>query len=152
LATKKELCQFKFEVADERVSLCIAFSPDGKKLATAPASENAVKVWDVATGKELATFKHADPVVGGASSPDGKTVAAAYRGKAAHVKLWDLATGKERASLKGPVSAFGALAFSPDGQVLAVAGRVDDNGDLDNVVRLWDPATGKQIGALKAHQ
>jgi RNA polymerase sigma factor (sigma-70 family) len=151
LATNKELHQFKSEGGGDGVMLSIAFSPDGKKLAS-KAGEEAVKVWEVATGKELAIFKHADPVVGLAFSPDGKTVAAGYAGKPFHVTLWDLATGKERATLKGPVEAFNSLAFSPDGKVLAVAGRGDDNGDLDNVVRLWDPATGKQIDALKAHQ
>src|SRR5262249_413855 len=93
LATNKELRQFKSEGGGAGVMVSIAFSPDGKKLAT-KTGENAVKVWDVATGKELAIFKHADPVVGLAFSPDGKTVAAGYAGKPFHVTLWDLATGK----------------------------------------------------------
>jgi RNA polymerase sigma factor (sigma-70 family) len=149
LTTNTVLRQFKSGGGGDGQMVYMAFSPDSKKLAIAWASEEVFKVWEVATGKELATFKHTDKVAELAFSPDGKTIAAGNAGTPMHVKLWDLATGKERASLEAPCTGFGSLAFSPDGKVLAVAGRNDND---DNVVRLWDPATGKQIGALKAHQ
>jgi RNA polymerase sigma factor (sigma-70 family) len=128
----------------------IAFSRDGKKLATAQGSDRTAKVWDVETGKELATFgKHPGWVVAVAFSPDGKTVAAANAGKDPQVKLWDLATGKERFTLKSPTCAYRSLAFSPDGKILAVAGEDDrDEKNAACVVRLWNPATGKQIADL----
>jgi RNA polymerase sigma factor (sigma-70 family) len=128
----------------------ISFSGDGKKLASAQGSARTAKVWDVETGKELATFgKHSAWVVAVAFSPDGKTVAAASAGKDPQVKLWDLATLKERFTLKGPICPYNSLAFAPDGKILAVAGQDDrDEKNAAAVVRLWDPASGKQIAVL----
>ena len=52
----------------------IAFSPDGKTIATGIAQE--VRLWNVNSGKLLSTFKgHSGPVNAVAFSPDGKTVA-----------------------------------------------------------------------------
>src|SRR5262249_56011585 len=60
----------------------LAFSADSKKLAIAECSDSTAKVWDVETGKELATFgKSPDQVLAVAFSPDGKTLAAANAGK-----------------------------------------------------------------------
>ncbi len=65
----------------------LAYSPDGTRLATA-SKDGTVKIWDVATGKELRTFgDHTKPVNTVAYSPDGRTVASA--GNDREVKLWD---------------------------------------------------------------
>src|SRR5262249_23176337 len=130
----------------------LAFSADSKKLAIAECSDSTAKVWDVETGKELATFgKSPDQVLAVAfsPSPEGRPRAAAKAGKDPNVKLWDVATGEERFTLKGPTCLLQSLAFSPDGNVLAVAGEDDRKGKTTaSVVRLWDPATGKQIADL----
>src|SRR5262249_56937850 len=75
----------------------VAFSPDGKRLATT-GSDRTVHVWDATTGASLLTltgeydFSHA-----AAFSPDGKLLAADLEryGEPAEVKLWDAATGQE---------------------------------------------------------
>jgi len=71
----------------------VSYSPDGKTLASG-SYDKTVKLWDAATGKELATLKgHSGPVQSVAFSPDGKTLATASDDKT--IKLWDLATGKQ---------------------------------------------------------
>ncbi len=55
----------------------MAYSPDGKRLATASEDQTA-KVWDAETGKELLTLRgHSGSVYGVAYSPDGKRLATA---------------------------------------------------------------------------
>jgi RNA polymerase sigma factor (sigma-70 family) len=145
LATRKELRPFKSSGAREHGVYGVAFSPDGKKLASAEGSDKTVIVWDVATGKEIRTFKgHTQYVIAVAFSPDGKTVASG--GGEGVIRLWDLETGKERAAIKGTTAGFQSLAFSPDGTLLASAGYGEDKS-----VKLWDVASGKEIANLTAH-
>ncbi len=133
----------------------VAFSPDGKMLAsTAQRTSNdsnvtaEIKLWDVATGRELATF---GPTDGGglnsiAFSPDGRLLAGGGRragndevpiGK---VLLWNVADGKEVAVFETPPGEIQKVAFSPDGRSLAAAS--------DQLVRgamaVWDVATGRE--------
>ena len=66
-----------------------------------------MKLWDVATGKLLATLQgHTDSVSSVAWSPDGKTLASGSGDKT--VKLWEAATGKLLATLQGHTDAFRA--------------------------------------------
>ncbi|NJM74339.1 MAG: hypothetical protein HC862_32210 [Scytonema sp. RU_4_4] len=66
----------------------VAFSPDGKTIASG-SWDNSIKLWDVATGKELKTLKgHSSEVQSVAFSPDGKTIASGSRDKT--VILWNL--------------------------------------------------------------
>ncbi|MDZ8089159.1 MAG: caspase family protein, partial [Nostoc sp. DedQUE12b] len=77
----------------------VAFSPDGKTIASASA-DNTVKLWNAATGKEIITLNgHSDTVFSVAFSPDGKTIASASTDNT--VKLWNAATGKEIITLNG---------------------------------------------------
>jgi WD40 repeat protein len=102
----------------------LAFSPDGKRLAT--TGEEA-KVWDAESGKELLTLKgHTDPVVDVTFSPNGKRLATTSQDRM--VKLWDAETGQELLSLKG--GGFSA-AFTRDGNRLVSTGP-------DGTVTIWD--------------
>jgi WD40 repeat protein len=70
--TGQELLAFK---GHTRVISSMAFSPDGKRLASASGDET-LKVWDAQTGQELLTFKgHGGLTASVAFSPDGKRLA-----------------------------------------------------------------------------
>ena len=77
----------------------VAFSPDGTKLAAAGA-DRAVRVWEVATGKELALIEdHADWIFDLAWSPDGKRLATASRDKTS--KVFDVEKKESIATFPG---------------------------------------------------
>ena len=82
-------------------SVCgVAFSPDGRLLATASDDETA-RLWDPATGEHLRTLTGHDQhaVYGVAFSPDGRLLATASCDGTA--RLWDPATGEHRRTLTG---------------------------------------------------
>jgi WD40 repeat protein len=116
-----------------RLVYSVAFSPDGKTLASA-GQDCRICLWDLATRKKVAALEgHEDWIISAAFSPDGKTLASAD-GKGT-IRLWDLPTRKERAALRVPGGSFNSVAFSPDRKLLA-------SGGMGPLVRLWGPGHG----------
>jgi WD40 repeat protein len=113
------------------------FTLDGKRLALAD-QDNEVKVWDVAAGKTIATFKLAGaaPVREAAVSPGGELFACP--GSAGEVQVWDVAAGRQFRTLKALKEQVRSLSFSPDGVCLAA-------GDESGGVKIWELATGRAI-------
>jgi WD40 repeat protein len=123
---------------------CIAFSPDGKILATSTsASEegnDGLRLWDVATGKELCrlgAYKRA--IHSMAFAPDGKTLVTP--GSDDSLYLWDLATRKVRRAIKTRRGAAWVLAVSPDSKLVAGC-------SFEGLVTLWDMGTGRERGTM----
>ncbi len=115
----------------------VVFTPDSQRLVSG-GFDGTVRVWDLATRKELRSLPARGCVFGLALSADGRAVAAA---DAQGVTLWELDTGKELRHF-GPrnVQAL-AVALSPDGRLLASGGHQS--------VALFEVATGKEVRALE---
>ena len=123
--------------------LSVAFSPDGKRIASA-GGDGMVKVWDSTTGEERLTLKgHTSFPTSVAFSPDGKRLASGGNDRV--VRVWDAMTGEEALTLKGHAALVNGVCFSPDGRILASA-------SFDGTVKLWDGATGAVARTLKGHK
>ncbi|KAL9095987.1 MAG: hypothetical protein Q9163_006480, partial [Psora crenata] len=113
--------------------LAIAFSPDGKQIASG-SSDKTIKLWDAIIGDLQKTLAgHSDWVCAIAFSPDGKQIASGSDDKT--IKLWDATTGDLQKTLAGHSHWVRAIAFSPDGKQIA-------SGSNDKTIKLWDATTG----------
>jgi RNA polymerase sigma factor (sigma-70 family) len=129
----------------------VAFHPDGKTLASG-GQDNTVRLWEIATGKELRRFTAVRGqgsrmcwVSSIAFSSDGKFLAAGTMNGLGEVVIWELATGKESRPLRQGRAGVVSIAFSPKDKVLAA-------GTQDGLIHLWDTGTTKLLRQLKGHQ
>ena len=144
-AERKLLTRF---VAHKKGVRSLAFTPDGKTLASA-SDDATVKLWDAGTWRQRPdVLSAAEPVFFATFSPDGKTLAIATgdtsQARTRRVVLYDYDAGsvKERIKLAaGQSGPAWSLAFSPDGKTLA-------SSSFDPMVKLWDPSSGGELGSL----
>jgi WD40 repeat protein len=118
----------------------VAFSPDGKRLATASADRTA-RIWHVEGGRQTEVLEgHTDSVCAVAFAPDGVVVTGGHDGT---VRLWrPMQQSKVLESRRGAVM---AVAVSPDGKTVAAGG-------LDGVITLLDPSGKKTLTRLIGHK
>jgi RNA polymerase sigma factor (sigma-70 family) len=121
--------------ADGKVAAVIGSKP-GKDNPLSRTVDPAIRLVDMAAGKELQALKTGEAVRSVSFSPDGKLVAA--DGKDG-IRVWDTASGKEVLMMPGQRPNSGGLVISPDARLLAWS------GETDRVLHLCDIATGKEI-------
>ena len=149
----------------------VAFSPDGR-LALSGSDDDKLKLWEVASGREIGTFfGHDLPVRSVAFSPDGKLALSGSDDET--LKLWDVVSGREvrsfraksralmpggsiaisydiairmreRAQHAGFRGSIYSVAFSPDGTLAASASRYDK-------LILWDVSSGAELKSFFGH-
>jgi WD40 repeat protein/serine/threonine protein kinase len=110
---------------------CVAFTSDGARLATS-ADDGAVRLWDVATGRQLKSLllkQSALPCL--AFSPDGTRLAVGA--KDGSIRVLDAARWQELSIIKGHTKVVRGLAFSPNGNRLFTVSE-------DRTLKIWDMA------------
>ncbi|MCH8902544.1 MAG: class I tRNA ligase family protein [Bacteroidetes bacterium] len=109
----------------------------GENYLASGSFDATVKIWELATGKEIKTLDgHTGPVRTVDFSPDGKYLAS---GSDDHtIKLWDMESAKQIVTLRGHSSGVLAIQFSPSGERII-------SGSVDELIKIWDVETQREI-------
>lgn len=145
LADGEQLFWIRAAVSD------LAFSPDGRLLATSSREERPghVDLWNAETGKYVrnlivGAYGYPTSVTKIAFSPDGRYLAGACQHNnhvRDYVTVWELATGTAKYTLLGHTREITGLAFHPDGNRLVSAAK-------DESLILWEMNLGQRILTL----
>jgi len=134
----------------------VSWSPDGRFILTASedkpllmlgtiikSEDKTLRLWEVASGKCLRTFKgHTYSVTSVSWSPDGRFALSGSWDKT--LRLWEVSSGKCLRTLEGHTKRVNSVSWSPDG-------RFTLSGSDDLTLRLWEVSSGKCLRAFEGH-
>lgn len=124
----------------DQVVTSVAFFPDGRRLATA-SQEGTICCWQLEPRKKIAQFK--TDCVHAYLSPNGKKIAHSGLAKG-KLSLQESATANGAVEILAHGGHIGAVAFSPDSNVLATA-------STGGTIIFWDVANHQCLGICKGH-
>jgi WD40 repeat protein len=148
-------------IHDGVATTSIAFSPDNKQLISSGCNiivdENffgwgcpagTTIIWDISTGREIASLAHSRDIRSIAFSPNGELIVTGEGddensisiGGEDTVRVFDARTGEELHRMSHD-SGVNSVAFSPDSKLVV-------SGSDDNTARVWDVATGREISRM----
>ncbi|MCS6851458.1 MAG: hypothetical protein NZ700_09870 [Gemmataceae bacterium] len=117
--------------------LTVAWSHDGRVLATSSTNSGVFTLWDVLSGKQVHEMELGQPIHSLSWTPNDTTVALGCTQLS--TRLWQRGSGKNTTLLEQPGNTTLAVAWSPDGRILAAGGL--------STTELWD-ASGKKITSI----
>jgi WD40 repeat protein/serine/threonine protein kinase len=125
----------------ESAVTAVAFGENDTRLASA-STDGPVRIWDLAASQLVTTLPVERAVHSIAFRPGGGQLAV---GGDDGLAVWDLATASLWKTLEGHRAAVRAVAYSPDGKLLA-------SGSFDRTVRVFDAASGVPVSTFEGHQ
>lgn len=141
-----------FDAKDTQGLTEFVLSPDGRFMAVILKDETAVRVFDIATGRAIATLAGHTSVNAIAFSADARRIATGSGknpgdGKLVAldptVRVWDLPTGQLKQILQGHAAPARTVAFSADqSRVVSLS--------EDGAIKTWDAQTGDLTASVTA--
>lgn len=119
----------------------VALSPDSRLFATA-SRDRSVRVWDMGTGRQVASFEIEEPLDALAFHPNGRNLVGMEENTC--VRVWDMKTGKEvrKYQLRGEEESVLPIQLSADGS------RFSAQVGNGLVILSWDALTGKALPTI----
>ena len=114
----------------------VAWSPDGKRIASA-SGDHTAQVWDASNGGHVLTYRgHSSDVLALAWSPNGQYIATGSLDTT--VQVWNSITGATVFTYRGHSDAIFDVVWSPDGRRIVSLSN-------DNTIQIWDALTGQNV-------